>query len=455
MSIPARMAAWVCLGTLGFGAQVRAEDMTQEARRPRAQLEQPCSAEVPCELGTPERRQLVDDIAEYSYQVRVGPGAHDVITLHRVVREPTAGTPLRTPKSVFLVHGDVWGFRQAFLASASSQAVDAKSSIALFLARNNVDVWGLDERWVHVPEGTTDFSFMKDWNLGLYARDVGTGLALARVARALTGNGVEKMVLLGWSRGATLSYAYLNAETQLPPELHQVSGFIPVDMPYTLAPDATAERNAACTAYAALAQRRAEGLYEGGGLGRLLQAAGGAALTAPDAPTQLGIPGLQGLTNRQVALLFGGATYALQPAPAVLPAYHWAGATFSPFLPTGLTWTNATFFFEGLTRAAPYQSIGEQMDSLAMWCGTPDVPYDDHLREVTVPVLYVGAAGGAGTYGLHSLSLLGSTDQSSLVVHAFSDDTARPAEYGHADLFLANDAESRVWAPILDWVQRH
>jgi hypothetical protein len=454
MSIPARIAAWVCVGSLGFGAQARAGDMAAEARRRPVQLQQTtCAAEEPCELGSPERRQLAGDVAEYTYQVRVGLGAHDVLTLHRVVREPTAGTPLRTSKAVFLVHGDVWGFRNAFLAGASSTAVDSKHSLALFLAQHGVDVWGLDERWVHVPADTTDFSFMKDWNLGLHARDVGTGLALARAARALNGNGVGKMTLLGWSRGATVSYAYLNAETQLPPELRQVSGFIPVDMPYKLAPDATTERTAACTAYAALAQLQASGQYEGGQLGVLLQYLGMLALAQPDEASP--IPPLQGLTNKQGALLFGGATYTLQQPP-VLPFYHWAGAQLSGPLPTSLKWMGASFFFENMTQASPYQSIGEQVDTLAMWCGTQDVPYDDHLREVTVPVFYVGAAGGTGTYGLHSLSLLGSTDQSSLVVSGGTGGTLpRAEEYGHADLFLANDAEERVWTPILDWVQRH
>lgn len=449
MSIPVRVAAWLCMGSLGLGAQVRAEDTT--AKRWPVVFEQPCSAETPCELGSPERRQLAGDVAEYSYRVRVGLGAHDFITLHRVVREPTAGMPLRTSKSVFLVHGDVWGFRNAFLASASSQTTTSGHSIAIFLAQHGVDVWGLDERWVHVPEETTDFSFMKDWNLGLHARDVGTGLALARVARALHGNGVEKMVLLGWSRGAAVSYAYLNAETQLPPELRQVSGFIPVDMPYKLAPDATTERANACTAYAALAQLQASGQYEGGKVGQLIQDLGALALAQPDVGSP--IPMLQGLTNQQAALLFGGATYALQ-VPPVIPAYHWTGAQFSSGLPTGLKWTGMSYFFEGMTQASPYQSIGEQVDTLAMWCGAPDVPYDDHLSEVKVPVFYVGAAGGSGAYGLHSLSLLGSTDRGSLVVSG-PPGTSRAEEYGHADLFLANDAETRVWTPILDWVQRH
>jgi hypothetical protein len=32
---------------------------------------------------------------------------------------------------------------------------------------------------------------------------------------------------------------------------------------------------------------------------------------------------------------------------------------------------------------------------------------------------------------------------------------ARIFDYGHADLFLANDAQTRVWQPILEWIQAH
>ena len=73
---------------------------------------------------------------------------------------------------------------------------------------------------------------------------------------------------------------------------------------------------------------------------------------------------------------------------------------------------------------------------------------------MTVPVLYVGGAGGTGRYGLHTLSLLGSRDVSSLVVQRFPDE-ARGLDYGHVDLFIADDAEATVWAPILDWLERH
>jgi hypothetical protein len=229
-----------------------------------------------------------------------------------------------------------------------------------------------------------------------------------------------------------------------------VSGFIPVDMPYTFAPEAVQERQAACQTHATLAQAQASGQYEGGQLGLTLQGIASLAITQPAAPSAI----LPGATNREVALLFGAASHVFQN-PVVIPGYHWTGGQFSQGgLPAALSWTRERLFFDTLVQASPYQSIGEQVDTFAMWCGAPDVPYDDHLAQVTVPVLYVGAAGGGGRYGLHSLSLLGSRDVSSLVVQRFPD-MYRVVDYGHVDLFLADDAPTAVWTPILGWVQRH
>ncbi|PTL81876.1 hypothetical protein [Vitiosangium sp. GDMCC 1.1324] len=449
MRIPSRVAVWLCIGVLCLGTRARAEE-EQWTRALRTQLEKSCqegSAGALCALEGLERRRLFEDIYEYSLRLQVGPGVHDVITLHRVVREASAGVPVRAPKSVFLVHGDVWGFRGAFLSSAESTEVLRQQSFAIFLARQGVDVWGIDLRWVHVPATVTDFSFMKDWNLGLHARDVGLGLALARSMRVLDGNAWGRMALLGWSRGAAVSYAYLNAETQLPPELRQVSGFIPVDMAYTL--EEPLLRENACKGYAILDSQLKAKVY-GIDIGARLQRIGTLALSRPEEPS----PIRAGLTNRQLGLFVGSATYALQE-PVIIPEYHFTGGQFSGFVPSGLSWTRERFFFEGLMQAAPYQSLGEQVDTLAMWCGAPDVPYDDHLSEVTVPVLYMGAAGGVGSFGLHSLTLLGSTDVSSRVVQLLPDASARPVDFGHVDLFEAGNAETLVWTPILDWLRHH
>jgi hypothetical protein len=69
-------------------------------------------------------------------------------------------------------------------------------------------------------------------------------------------------------------------------------------------------------------------------------------------------------------------------------------------------------------------------------------------------VLYIGAGGGFGEYGVYTTTLLGSTDVTSLIVSKVPA-TQRLIDYGHADLFLANDAEELVWAPMLEWIQAH
>ena len=88
-----------------------------------------------------------------------------------------------------------------------------------------------------------------------------------------------------------------------------------------------------------------------------------------------------------------------------------------------------------------------------MICDEADVPFDDHLDDISVPVLYVGAGGGFGEFGVYTTTLLGSTDVTTRVV----DLTRRPApvDFGHADLFLATDARTLVWRPILNWIRAH
>lgn len=401
-----------------------------------------------------ERRKLVNDVYEYTYQLQVGPGQYDVIGLHRVVRETFAYTPAPNQKALFMVHGDVWGFRGAFMASVDSDAVPVQQSVAIYLAQRGVDVWGIDLRWVSVPPQETDFTFMKDWNLGMHAQDVGVGIGFARLVRLLTFNGAGPVTLLGWSRGAAVSYAYLNMEAQWSADKRQVSGYIPVDMAYMFDPKDTNARSAACTGYALLSKVQKGGSYEGGRLGQTLQDVGAYASSAP----QLISPLLAPLTNHQAAQAFGVATFMLQGVP-VIQGYHFVGGPFTVdnstvIHATGLTYTSDPYFMEILQQASPFQSVGEQVDTLALWCGAPAVPYNDHLRQVNVPVLYLGAAGGTGRNGLYTLAQLGSKD---ITVHLvqLQNDNSRSYDFGHMDLWSASNAATVAWPYIIDWLEHH
>ena len=84
----------------------------------------------------------------------------------------------------------------------------------------------------------------------------------------------------------------------------------------------------------------------------------------------------------------------------------------------------------------------------------PDSPHDDHFADVRLPVLYVGGAGGAGELGFHTTTLLGSTDVTQLLVR-LQPEGQELTDYGHGDLLLARDAETRAWQAMRDWLLSH
>ncbi len=397
------------------------------------------------QIPQPDRRVLSGNIVEYSFRVPVGPGPHDVIGVHRVVKETAPGVPARSSKGILLAHGDIWGFRAAFLA-------DPAHSLPVFLAQNGVDVWGIDFRWTLVPAATTDFTFMKNWGIKTDAQDLGVALTVARGVRLATGNGFGKMLLLGWSRGGQIGYAYLDAESQIPPGLRQVRGFIPVDI--YLKTDLESLRLAACTRYLGSLPG-----WQGGGFqsinGVIVKTIHDLAVADPNGAS----PILPGFTNHQASLAVGSMTFLFfPPGLGPVPDYHFTGGTFDVSgAPDGLVYTPESRLLALEGGSSPYQPIRELLDADAASCDDPaivDVSFDDHLDDIKVPIFYVGADGGFGYYGIYTTTLLGSTDVTTHVVD-LQPASAPLAELGHADLFIAANAETLVWQPMLTWIQGH
>ena len=100
----------------------------------------------------------------------------------------------------------------------------------------------------------------------------------------------------------------------------------------------------------------------------------------------------------------------------------------------------------------PHLPVQSDLDIDAVWCGAANVPFDDHLREIAVPILYVGTGGGFGEYGYYTTTLTTSKDVTKFTVSITGD---RPTDFGHADLFLSRDAEGLAWKPILNWLKAH
>lgn len=388
-----------------------------------------------------ERQSLGDGVAWYRFELQVGPGEHDRVRLHRVVRELAPWLPKPAADAALLVHGDSWGFAPTFLSSVAADTVDDGQAIAPFLARHDVDVWGLDLRWVLVPGDTVDPSFVASWNLGTNADDIGSALRVARLTRLLTGSGFGKLFLLGWSRGGQSAYAYLDAESQQPAFARQVRGFIPADI--YIKTDDEALRQRACDEHAELLAAFESGYTVADSA--LLATIGQAALDAPEDPA----PIFPLFTNRELALDIG-----IYPrSDAFAPLWHPVGGVYDQdFFPIGLLYSDERHYFSHLAAASTFQPVQNFLEGEGLVCDQVDLPYDDHLSAITVPVLYVGAGGGFGTFGEYSTTLLGSTDVSSLVVSQ-QPPALRDLDWGHTDIFLAEDAETEVWQPILDWMR--
>jgi hypothetical protein len=163
-------------------------------------------------------------------------------------------------------------------------------------------------------------------------------------------------------------------------------------------------------------------------------------------------------TNLDASLTVGAATYQLNGPTFFAEFYHFVGGTFPGGdiwgIPDGLVYTSIPEWNNFLASASPFEAVRMEHDTYTISCGASSTPFDNHLNDITVPVLYVGAGGGFGRNGLYTLTLLGSQDVSSLIVSFYPPEQAA-FDFGHADLFYAQDADDLVWSPIYQWLSRH
>ena len=425
-----------------------------------------------------EERHIVGDIYEYTTTLKVGAGEFDKIGIHRVVKT-YGGEPVRTKAGVTMIPGSWQNFRAAYLLSAQTDVpeIDVNCSLAVYLAANDIDVWGIDLRRSFVPQyypNTTvpycnhpdsdNCSFMKDWNVSTHIDDMRTAVVFAGITRLTTGQEPGKMFMLGASRGGRLTYAYANdwARPELPPEPWGIRGVITMDIAYKFDLDTEVTY---CTNYsdpntsttinasdaACLRYRMLQSMYDNGtyydDTALFMKQIANSSKMDPDG-TSLIIPGF---TNTEVGELLLSATYLFQPQPQPpqITGFHYCTGTFNETgHPAGLNFTNSDYMIDLAQSLDTFQSIGYMMEEEAIMCNCSavvDVPYDDNLGNISLPVLYVGGETGYGGEGNYTTSLLRSTDVTNLIVPG----------YGHIDISYADCAESTVWAPICDWIVNH
>ncbi len=396
-----------------------------------------------CAILAMSSRYLGLDLFHYRMHIKVGPNPYDRIVLHRVVAEPLKGTPRDARHGVTLLPSHYFDFAHFFLPpGCPGKTVCAAAT----LAARGIDVWGLDLRTRAVPSTTQDFDFMENWTLETYMADTRLALVAARIARAATVNQPNpRLQLLGFGRSVWLAFALANQETQVLSGSRSIAGLIFVDQAFQYGPNGSTARQLDCESENRLWAQVRVGSFE---ISTEVATDGKLARSDPNGPSRHD----PSFTNREYALMVGAATY-LGDAP--VPHYHLtAGELDDEGHPIRLIYTEEKRWFDTMASAVPHLCAPFFLDTMAIACGETDVPFDDYLSQITVPTLYIGAAGGYGELGIHSTTLLGSEDITILMVQHQTDENA-VVDFGHGDIWFSATAKTEVWEPLAEWIEAH
>jgi len=383
------------------------------------------------------RRQVIeDDIVHYWFTVHVGSGPHNRIGIHRVVKEQAPNRPASTSKTLFFQHGDAKNFVGMMLPGLNSPTTPRGFGMAAYLAKNGVDVWGIDQAWNMVPDNVTDYSFMANWGLDKQQKDLRRAIGIARLARYLTGSPNDQMILAGYSSGVTTGFAALNAETQIRQGQRNIKGFIPIDL--AIKTDDQDMLNTFLADYYRTQELLANGTYEDFIVFRMLGQLG---KEAPDAES----PIFPGFTNMQAALYLGAGPIYGEPHS------HFLAGVWENDFPTGFQFLAVEQWLDFMASAPLYQPTLFTYDYCIMISEIEDSPFDDHFAEITVPIFNLGAYGGFGYLSEYAFAFIGSTDVTHHTIQLLPNDQAI-MDFGHIDIFIANNAEELAWQPVLEWI---
>ncbi len=413
-----------------------------------------------CEAGEPEplpvaatsqplsvsysRAHVSGDVYHHEFVLRVGDGPNATLRLHRVVRERSPYVPRRSKNAIFMMHGDFATFATNFAPVLGTPA-SSTTGLATWLAERDIDVWGLDRRWTQAPFDGADLSDFDEMGLAQALGDIRVALAFARGVRVITDASLEKMTLLGFSRGGQLAYAYASDEAARPSWQRHVKGLVPVDVYVALAPEDEIFRQRFCAWSADEYDLVANGAVESSNDFQI--ATGLGVLAGPDDPSPY-----PGWTNRDVMLDLAGMTRFYYP---VTPVYHLAAPVLdeSGDFAIALRESDEDVIATWFAGAPRHQSMLESADTDALVCGEAP-PLDLPLSRIRVPLFLVAAAGGYGERAIYTTTQVGSSDVTTLVVRKRAPGE-EAEDYGHGDLLFARDAPTLAWAPLLSWLRSH
>lgn len=423
----------LCLALLGAAC---AEDPVDESAAPTGVAAQAASLAW-------QRTRVADDLYHYEVTLPIGTGPNAALRLHRVVRERAPGRPRPSAHAAVLLHGDFANFVTNFLPTAGTPASSAPG-LARYLASRDVDVWGVDRRWTlpGTDDDTSDFGAM---GVAQELADLRGALAIVRATRALDGSGGGRVPLVGFSHGAQLAYLYASVEASRPAGQRHVDAIAALDFYGALPPDADDTRAVFCGNAAFGDDALAAGVTDSSN--QFFIDLGVAARTVPDDESEV----FPGMTNRAALALLLGQTYFFAP---YAPLYHLLAPTLdADGNATGYAAVTDDAASAWLAGAVPHQSMREGAELDHLLCGDT-APIDAPMSRIQVPVLYLGAAGGAGDLGVYTTTQVGSTDVTAIVARRLAP--GREAEdVGHADLLFATDAPTLAWQPLASWLVAH
>jgi hypothetical protein len=462
---------------------------------------------------------------------------YDKIRIHRVVKEKRPGVIDGIGEGILCSGGDISDFNLIYMPSTLPNPLNPtqtlgeafgipEHSLGLYLAKNRMDVWGIDWRWatipleeapvqIRIPNGeTTPYLGLNYMNTDTHLDDFELTLDIARATRHLTGQGGDKMYVTGHSRGGYMAVALANRQVVDSPNERDIKGIIPVDFPIKSGDPLIQQTGCDRVAgYAHILTPNLDGTFNGGVFypmndptlippffnptGLVANYACGLSLQAPNVDS----PIFPGFTNEDVFDVLSGATgfvfnliaggqgdwqwsfwavdplytveaevpfpynpygYGLPdsigPNPLPLPVPNFP----SPFDPDVILETNTVYSESlyvrllGYAYAKPYQSYGEQRDSMVVLCDGGS-PYDENLSSIDVPVLMVGCDGGAIAGSAdYILSRLGGDENEVLELTGdYVGILGNTVGYGHADPYFAYDAAEKFWQPMLQWIENN
>ena len=388
-----------------------------------------------------QRTPVAGDLVHYQVTVPIGTAPNAALRLHRVVRERAPGVARRTSQVAVLLHGDFSTFVTNFLPTAGTPASPAPG-LARYLAEADVDVWGIDRRWA-LPGPTDDVTDFAQHGVAQMVDDTFLALAAVRAVRTVEGNRPARLPLVGFSHGAQLAYLVASIDAARPAWARQVGAVAALDFYGAIDPADAALRGFFCDSATFTDEVLAAGVTDFSN--EFFIDLGTLAATAPTAPS----PFFANRDNRGALALVLGRTFRFAPYS---PWYHLLAPTVdADGAITGYAAVDEAAASAWLAGATAHQAARESGDFDRLLCGEGVMPIDAPLARIQVPVLYLGAAGGAGDLGVYTTTQLGSADVTAIVARR-RPPGEEELDVGHADLLFAADAAALAWEPLRAWL---